>query len=233
MAPGSILVIPRTTVVDNLVHPGYRPDPEIAQRLCDELRTTYRVVPRHEAEDDPRYLQPIPLTYIEFGSRHLLAFPGDDRQSDDRLYGMYALWAGGHIEESDCADDPVRACLARELEEELSTMGLPEPELMGLVRDARSDRSARHVGLVHRIRIDDDAVIQALEGPPNQCQRGSEITQLVDCDALPFPIGRLEPWSEFILRETHPRAPDLAATDVPVRGGATRRSPRGDRRRAP
>ncbi len=197
----AILVIPRTPAIDDLARHGYQPDPAVAQRLCDELRTTGRIVPRQAAEDTPRYLQPIPLAYIECGSRHLLAFPGHDRRPDDRLYGMFTLWVGGHIDEGDCTGDPVRACLARELEEELSTMGLPEPELTGLVRDTRSDRSARHVGLVHRIRIDDEAVIQALQGPPNQRQRGSEITQLVDRDALPFPIDRLEPWSEFILAE--------------------------------
>lgn len=203
MSPQSILVVPRTTVVDDLVHTGYLPDPSVARRLCDALLNSYQLVPRQEAEDDPRYLQPIPLAYIECGDSGLLVFPGDERESDDRLYGRYALWAGGHIEETDCTDDPVRACLIRELEEELSTMDLPDPELMGLVRDKRSVRSARHVGLVHRIRIDDEAVVQALQGPPSQRHRGSEVTQLVDCHDLPFPIDRLEPWSEFILHQSH------------------------------
>jgi predicted NUDIX family phosphoesterase len=222
MAPTSntsVLVVPRSEIARiGLAATGLRVDADAADRFCKVVRQKGRLMSRRLAERDSSVVQPIPLACVQH-DRMLLALPGDDRERGDRLLDCYALWVGGHVEDQDrSTGDPVAACLSRELREELSTLPLPTPELVGLVSDQRSSRSRQHIGIVHHIVVDDLATARALAEPPNREHRGCARTVLIDPEQLA--IHSWEPWSQFLLDEADRWcAPRLAITAA-ASGGA-------------
>jgi predicted NUDIX family phosphoesterase len=203
MAAESVLVVPRAVVTDLQIESGFVSDPAVVQAFLNATRTQGSFMPREEAERMPDYVQPIPLAYIRHG-RRLLVLPGDDRDPSDRLYRRWAVWVGGHIEQSDAeGGDPIQAGLRRELVEELNVVGLPPPELVGLVGDAGSVRSRMHLGVVHRLQVDDPVLAAALERPEATGENGFARTLLTDIDTLASSHVDMEPWSMFIIRDHH------------------------------
>ncbi len=166
---------------------------------------------RERAETRADYVQPIPLALVQYGNQ-VLALPGHHRLPGDRLHGLCALWFGGHIDEQDDdkqdddKQDRVNACLVRELREEVSSVELPAPERVGLVRDRRSPQSALHVGIVHHIVVRDSSVVHAIQQPAPGGKPGGARTKLIDLAELRSIEGRLEPWSLFIIRRLFPDA---------------------------
>src|SRR5260221_13095698 len=79
-----VLVIPRAAVTRLSIIDGFISDPNIVRELSGVVRTQSSFLPRSIAEQEPIYVQPIPIAYI----RHrdlLLASPGDDRVPSDSL----------------------------------------------------------------------------------------------------------------------------------------------------
>lgn len=189
-----ILVIPRLAVADLEIRSGFvRADASAARRFVAAIRTEGTFVLRDVAEREPEHIQPIALAYIEHDDR-LLVLQRDHQDRSDALRGRDVLWVGGHIEAADAqrGQDPIAAGLRREIEEEL-LVDLPadlRPELVGLVADDATPRSWLHVGLVHRVVIDDPAIGGAACGGA-----------LRPIDALLSECDRLEPWSLSILEE--------------------------------
>jgi predicted NUDIX family phosphoesterase len=201
-SPGSeaVLVVPRAAIARLQIVHGFVSDAAIVEKFLHIVSVESTLMLRAAAERDPGHVQPIPLAYIQWQDR-LLAVPGDDRDPADRLYDRCTIWVGGHVDEVDVeGGDAIGLALARELAEELPSVGLPAPELVGLVADGSTARSQMHLGVVHRIVIADPVLARALERPDGNA-RGEPRTVLLEVDALIANFDRMEPWSQLILRE--------------------------------
>jgi predicted NUDIX family phosphoesterase len=195
----SVLVIPRAAMTRLSITQGFVSGAAVIEQLLHVISVAATLMLRTTAEQDPEYVQPIPLAYLQWGDR-LLAVPGDDRDPADRLYGRCTVWVGGHVDRVDVLPgDAIGRALARELAEELPDVTLPEPELVGVVVDGSTERSRMHLGVVHRILIEDPLLARAVERP-NGNANGEPRTVLLSVGALMADFDRLEPWSQFILR---------------------------------
>jgi len=202
-----ILVIPRAKLGTTTV--GFLSVGEAsAQAILRTIREKGKFVRRKAAEADPGYVQPIALAYIEHDDA-ILVLRRDDQDHSAALRGRDVLWVGGHIERVDrrnLADsagrrsDPIAHGLRREISEELPKLPPDvEPELVGLVTDDTNDRSRMHLGLVHRLRIDDQLVAREIAGDAERPAFLPVAQMLTD-------PGLLEPWSLSILTEHVARA---------------------------
>src|SRR5215471_1909945 len=191
-----ILVVRRADLAD-LPAAGFLPCDRVVRRFLQSLCSRVQPMRRDVAERDPEHIQIVALAYVEHAGR-LLVLPCDEGDASRELYGKHAIWFGGHVE---ARDPSIVDGLRRELWEEL---GLPEgvltaPELVGLVRNDATPRSTMHVGVVHRVRALDTA-ITALARPERMLVSGRYQAEPVAVETLWAQIGRLEPWSQFILR---------------------------------
>ncbi len=112
-------------------------------------------LPRRQAEDDPRWKQPIPYVLIQAPDGRLAAYPRQGREA--RLHGLWSLGIGGHVERCDEHDDlgdTLLACARREVIEELglAPRGL---RFLGLINEERSEVGQVHWGLVFQAGVDD------------------------------------------------------------------------------
>lgn len=128
---------------------------------------------RSEAERDEQRAQLVVCAVITYKDESVLVSTRrEPPQANQRLHGMRAVWAGGHLRWGDLEEVGVsdrlgleaglRRCLLRELQEEL---GLREPlkaTFEGLVYDTTHRRSILHLGFVFRVRVDDPAVMMGL-----------------------------------------------------------------------
>jgi predicted NUDIX family phosphoesterase len=157
---------------------------------------------RDDAEARPDYLQPIPIAYLLHGDRAFV-FHRSDRNTSHRLHGRYMIWAGGHVRRDDIGEDPIGDALTREMQEELYLpIGLA-PEVVGLVIDDSDPRSSMHVGVVHRVRVDEPYLAQAMDQRLFVEPRGgsSMTSQLIGVDGLSTFWQGMEEWSRLILVE--------------------------------
>jgi len=133
---------------------SFIPLPE-GKRLLDSILANARWVDRTLAERSNRYVQPIPCAIlIDPSGRYGLFRRVEAARSD--LSRHVTLIVGGHI------DQPSRAApfaalvaetLRRELREEVGLNHVGAMDMVGVVTDRTTAAGARHVGIVHRIRV--------------------------------------------------------------------------------
>jgi predicted NUDIX family phosphoesterase len=195
----SVLVVPRAAV-DALLPPGggFVSDAGAVSEFLQAVRDHGAFVDRRIAEKSADYIQPIPMGYLRHDHR-LLMIPQHYRDPSHWLHTRHALWAGGHVQMVDAGDDhPIANGLRRELEEEFPQARLPVPALVGLVVEGKRARIPLHVGVVHRLDIDDTPTATALVQGGDEGSgfaRGSllGIQELMTC------FDCLEGWSQLML----------------------------------
>jgi len=176
-----------------------------AEQVVRVIRTSPTFLPRNAAETRLDYIQPIALAYIKHDDA-LLVLHRDASDRSDALRGRDVVWVGGHINLDDAVGpapgqtdpDAISKGLRRELYEELPA--LPRnlrPELVGIVADDSTERSRIHLGLVHRVRIEDawraSVIATGGDGVPR--------VAFMPIAELPTRLDRLEPWSQSIVTE--------------------------------
>lgn len=197
-----ILVVPREAIeATGVLTDGLIQDGDVIARFLAVAGRTAKVMLRERAENDPRWLQPIPLAYIRWRDQ-ILTVPGADRDPTDRLYRHPVTWVGGHVDviadaETGTFEEIMRRTLSRELTEELPTVPPYPASLVGLVWDSSTERSRMHLGIVHRIAIpaEDGAYAGSLERPLGTAEQLA--TLMVPKD---FVVRHdMEPWSRSIV----------------------------------
>jgi predicted NUDIX family phosphoesterase len=181
---------------------GFIRDQSMVARFLDDVSRHGQFVDRAEAEARPDGLQPIPIAYFLHGDR-LLLFHRSERDPAHRLHDRFVVWAGGHVRRDDAGDDPIGDALSREIEEELFMPSIVEPEVVGLVLDGSHPRSERHLGVVHRVRIDDPGVAMSMDRRNFMERRGgaSMSSWLVGADELARHWEGMDGWSQMIVRD--------------------------------
>jgi predicted NUDIX family phosphoesterase len=114
---------------------------------------------RSDAEQDRRYKQLIPYVLILCDGKILRYQRGKGGQ-ETRLHGLYSVGIGGHISEEDHGlfsnDRGYQDGMRRELMEEIALEGVKDAAV-AVINDDSTDVGCVHFGVVHVVRVADDA----------------------------------------------------------------------------
>lgn len=157
----NILVVPRV-VLEQLGHfeglcfeaDRYMP------ALLDPRNNLF--LPRSAAEDDPTHKQLIPYLVIRHGGR-LLHYTRGKSGGEARLHAKGSIGIGGHINDGDAQAAHFDAAayhraVERELHEELVIPGGYRQEIVALLNDDSTEVGRVHLGIVHLVDVDSDAI---------------------------------------------------------------------------
>lgn len=149
-------------------------------------------LPRSQCESDPSFKQLIPYLILESDRSELRIFRYTRGlgQTESRLHSRQSIGVGGHIAIEDCdGNDPYRTGMRRELEEEMIVPKIFSDEIVGLIYDASNDVGRVHLGVVHRIKVNE------LQVRP----READVTEagFVSLELLAAGYERLETWSQL------------------------------------
>jgi predicted NUDIX family phosphoesterase/thymidylate kinase len=197
----SVLVLPRSAA-GYLPQSGFVADPSTIERFLADIDRYGEFMTRDEAEARADYVQPIPIAYLLHGDRAFV-FHRSDQDTTHRLHGRFMIWAGGHVRRDDIGEDPIGDALMREMQEELYLpIGLA-PEVVGLVMDSSDPRSRMHVGVVHRMRVEEPNLARTMdERLFVEARGGSSMTsRLVGAGGIARYWPGMEEWSKLILTE--------------------------------
>jgi predicted NUDIX family phosphoesterase len=181
-----VLVVPRGLLLDSGAFTGMRP-PEVGYLRRILEHGTYRR--RGDVEEDPSFKQVIPYVVVRRGDEVFL-FRRLRQGGEARLHHLYSVGVGGHISRADVQDDPIRAGLVRELEEELEFSAPWTARWVGVLNDERNAVSAVHFGLVYEART---------EGEVRVREREVLAGRFVSVPEALAHYDRMESWSQLVV----------------------------------
>lgn len=158
----------------------------------------FEVKRRGDMEEDPSFKQLISYCIIR-NNDETLVYKRLDGGGETRLHGLLSIGVGGHmndVESEGDIDGKLRVNAARELEEEvgLSTGDVKNIEIHGLINDDDNEVGKVHIGLVLKIDIEKDKVINNEED--------TIALEWVKNDVLET-MAPYESWSELIIRDAY------------------------------
>jgi predicted NUDIX family phosphoesterase len=153
---------------------------------------------RSKAETNPEYKQLIPYCVIKAGwdnRKNFFVYRRTKKSGESRLHDKWSIGVGGHISECDgipsCSYD---AAMKRELQEEVALRGDFHNEVLGLIYDPSNDVGKVHLGVVHRLTMMHNAIMQPVDP-------ALDSGEFVDYDWLVQNSGLFENWSQFVIKE--------------------------------
>ena len=192
-----VLVVPRALLNEIGSFQGIRTEELDAaiQRLLDPARHFF--MERGAAEDDPSHKQLIPYCIFRCGGR-ILHYTRGKSGGESRLHAKISVGVGGHINPVDTGKgrtgaNAYHAAVAREVDEELEISGISTQHIIGLLNDESNAVGQVHLGIVHLIELESEAVI-------------SREDALMDLGFAPLAelngvlYERLETWSQYCIR---------------------------------
>jgi predicted NUDIX family phosphoesterase len=156
--------------------------------LYDLLRTGGSFVPRPGAEGDQSIRQVIPYAILQHSGRTLL-MRRTKAGGDARLHDRYSIGVGGHVNPPDAGDDPIEACLRREIAEEVEA-DLTSCRPVGFIHAAGDPVERVHTGVLY---------LAECAAPPTIRERDKlegTMATLAEVEAV---RDRLEGWSVIAL----------------------------------
>lgn len=192
-----VLVVTRSLFEETGPFEGIRNEgiDAVIDRLLDPANHFF--MDRAEAEDDPSHKQLIPYCIIRCGSR-ILNYTRGKAGGEARLHAKRSVGVGGHINPVDTGGgktgpDAYQAAVERELSEEL-VFDVPHTNrIIALLNDDSNPVGQVHLGVVHLIEIEDDAVHSNEDALADLC-----FTELEELNGPLF--DRLETWSQHCVR---------------------------------
>ena len=157
-----VLVVRRELFVELGVFEGLRTDGMDAavERLLDPANHFF--MDRAEAEEDSSFKQLIPYCVFRHGDR-ILHYTRGKAGGESRLHAKISVGVGGHINPVDADSGRTgpagyHAAVARGLEEELELPTNWSQRIIGLLNDDSNPVGRVHLGVVHLIDLESDAV---------------------------------------------------------------------------
>ncbi len=198
----SLCVLHRSNLPISLPDKGFVLDSEVAKAFIKAVKFSGEFLPRSKAEYDSDYLIPIPCALVIFKDKILILKRKEEGHS---LHDTYAIWAGGHVFQSDQGTNIILRCLKRELMEELYIQGHYNLSPIGIVRTNQDERSSRHIGVVFRAEISNNHVALALDQKEFRETRGTSVSgTLIELSHLKRYFERMGDWSKFIVEQMWP-----------------------------
>jgi predicted NUDIX family phosphoesterase len=152
---------------------------------------------RGAAEEDPTHKQIIPYCVFRHGDR-VLHYTRGKAGGESRLHAKISVGVGGHVNPVDMGEgrkgaDAYHAAVTREIEEELDLPGNHEHRIIALLNDDSNPVGQVHLGIVHLIELDTDAVASR-----EDALLDLGFTPLAELNGELF--ERLETWSQHCIR---------------------------------
>jgi predicted NUDIX family phosphoesterase len=192
-----VLVVPRSTFEETGHFEGIRTDQveAVIATLLDPARHFF--MDRAAAEEDPGHKQLIPYCVIRCGSR-ILNYTRGKAGGEARLHALRSVGVGGHINPVDTGGgrtgpDAYQAAVERELDEELAFDVPHSNRIIALLNDDLNPVGQVHLGIVHLIEIETEAVQSNEDALADLC-----FTELAELAGPQY--ERLETWSQFCVR---------------------------------
>ncbi len=152
---------------------------------------------RDEAEDDPSHKQIIPYALFHHRGK-FLRYIRSKKTGEQRLAAKASLGIGGHINSDDAAAASLERTtylngVEREIAEELAIGGGWSQRIVALLNDDSTEVGAVHLGVVHVVDLESDAVTANDE---TLAELG-----FFSPEELRAEQERLETWSQLLLEQ--------------------------------
>ncbi|PED64034.1 NUDIX domain-containing protein [Priestia megaterium] len=163
-----IIAAPRSKVFENeeLAFQGTLQDRETVEIIATNIADSYISIRRGDAEEQPKYKQPIPYAIIQRGN-DIYLYERLSGGGETRLHNKLSLGVGGHMNPIDNAKDfneVLEINLERELEEELVITDKNFTVTpIGLINDDSDPVGEVHIGVLCVIKVSEDSEVYVRE----------------------------------------------------------------------
>ncbi|MCP6681290.1 hypothetical protein [Bacillus nakamurai] len=194
-----ILVAPREDVFqkETLTFQGVNSEDERIVNIMSHIEAHYHEMRRGDAEEDPRFKQPIPYVVIRRDDE-VFVYERLAGGGEARLHNKLSLGFGGHMNQIAGAasfSEVLKLNTDRELAEELHINEDDKQNIitLGLINDDENSVGKVHIGILSALQLASGAHVEVKE-KDQIAGRWMNISDLKEKDVY----QRLETWSQFV-----------------------------------
>lgn len=194
-----ILAAPRSDVFQNemLTFQGVNSEDEPIVKIMAQIEAHFFEIRRGDAEEDPRFKQPIPYVVIRRDDE-VFVYERLAGGGESRLHNKLSLGFGGHMNPMEGAasfSEVLKQNTDRELAEELYIREEDKQNIvtLGLINDDENDVGKVHIGILSALQLASAAQVEVKE-KDQIAGRWLKLSELKEENVY----QRLEAWSQFV-----------------------------------
>ncbi|MDU0812733.1 hypothetical protein [Bacillus siamensis] len=194
-----ILAAPRSDVFQNetLTFQGVNSEDERIVKIMAQIEEHFLEIRRGDAEEDPRFKQPIPYVVIRRDDE-VFVYERLAGGGESRLHNKLSLGFGGHMNPMEGAAsfaEVLKQNTDRELAEELHILEKDKQNIvtLGLINDDENSVGKVHIGILSALQLAPGAQVEVKE-KEQIAGRWMKVKELKEEDVY----QRLETWSQFV-----------------------------------
>ncbi|MEL4009922.1 hypothetical protein ES071_05155 [Bacillus velezensis] len=194
-----ILAAPRSDVFQNemLTFQGVNSEDERIVKIMAQIEAHFFEIRRGDAEEDPRFKQPIPYVVIRRDDE-VFVYERLAGGGESRLHNKLSLGFGGHMNPMEGAasfSEVLKQNTDRELAEELYIREEDKQNIvtLGLINDDENDVGKVHIGILSALQLASAAQVEVIE-KDQIAGRWLKLSELKEENVY----QRLEAWSQFV-----------------------------------
>ncbi|MCX2809475.1 hypothetical protein OQ477_05640 [Bacillus sp. ChL18] len=194
-----ILAAPRSDVFQNemLTFQGVNSEDEHIVKIMAQIEAHFFEIRRGDAEEDPRFKQPIPYVVIRRDDE-VFVYERLAGGGESRLHNKLSLGFGGHMNPMEGAasfSEVLKQNTDRELAEELYIREEDKQNIvtLGLINDDENDVGKVHIGILSALQLASAAQVEVKE-KDQIAGRWMKLSELKEENVY----QRLEAWSKFV-----------------------------------
>ncbi|WP_332286013.1 hypothetical protein [Bacillus velezensis] len=194
-----ILAAPRSDVFQNemLTFQGVNSEDERIVNIMAQIEAHFFEIRRGDAEEDPRFKQPIPYVVIRRDDE-VFVYERLAGGGESRLHNKLSLGFGGHMNPMEGAasfSEVLKQNTDRELAEELYIHEEDKQNIvtLGLINDDENDVGKVHIGILSALQLASAAQVEVKE-KDQIAGRWMKLSELKEENVY----QRLEAWSQFV-----------------------------------
>lgn len=194
-----ILAAPRSDVFQNemLTFQGVNSEDERIVNIMAQIEAHFFEIRRGDAEEDPRFKQPIPYVVIRRDDE-VFVYERLAGGGESRLHNKLSLGFGGHMNPMEGAasfSEVLKQNTNRELAEELYIREEDKLNIvtLGLINDDENDVGKVHIGILSALQLASAAQVEVKE-KDQIAGRWMKLSELKEENVY----QRLEAWSQFV-----------------------------------
>lgn len=194
-----ILAAPRSDVFQNemLTFQGVNSEDERIVNIMAQIEAHFFEIRRGDAEEDPRFKQPIPYVVIRRDDE-VFVYERLAGGGESRLHNKLSLGFGGHMNPMEGAasfSEVLKQNTDQELAEELYIREEDKLNIvtLGLINDDENDVGKVHIGILSALQLASAAQVEVKE-KDQIAGRWMKLSELKEENVY----QRLEAWSQFV-----------------------------------